>query len=253
MGGILNQNIKSGGVLKKIVEKFLEPNFLAAWEFGEGWIFTRIIRRRICQAKPYRLVDSAGADVDIPASSHQAELRFRDRRNPENDILYLDTSTNMGYPIILHGAIGIRPSQISMYLRFPEGQSIPGKYLAIDPIRPSSGDEFGYIDYTKSPYEAPTDWVEIIIPPGQHLGAEYYNHDSTRAHQPVLNLLFALYHFQVLKPPTHPDLISAIARRAVPAAFLTVGFGDRPLEMGDTLMKDWDIKPMSLNEAAKLK
>ena len=239
-------------MVQPIVEKFLEPNFLAALEFGEGWIFTRIIRRRTCQAKPYRLVDSAGVDVDIAKSSHQAELRFRDRRNPENDILYLDTSTNSGYPWILHGAIGIRPSQISCYLRFPEGQNMPSKFPEIDPIRPSSGDEFGYIDSTKSPYEAPTDFVEIVIPPGQHLGAEYFNHDSVRAHQPVLNLLFALYHFQVLKPATHPKLISAIATRAVPATFLTVGWGDRPLDMGSTLQKDWDIKPISLDEAAAL-
>jgi hypothetical protein len=239
-------------LVRPITEKFLEPNYLAALEWGEGWIFTRIIRRRIVQAKPYRLVDSAGNDVDIPPSSAQPELRFRDRRNPENDILYLDTTTDSGWPWILHGSIGIRPSQVSMYLRMPEGQIIPGRFPEIDPIRPSSGDEFGYIDYSKSPYEEPTDFVEIIIPPGQHLGAEYYNHDTVRSHQPVMNLLFALYHFQVLKPDKHPKLISAIATRAVPAAFLTVGFGDKPLDMGSTLQKDWDIKPISLDEAAAL-
>lgn len=239
--------------IKPITECFLKPNYLMAIEFAEGWIFGRVARRRICHYKPWRLIDSAGSNVDIAASSHQAELRFRDPRNTEHDILFLDATTNNGYPVILHGGIGIRPSQINMYPRMPEGKDIYGKFIEIDPIHPGDGDDTAYVSWNESPYEEPTNWVEYVIPPKQHMGAEYYNKDSARAHQPVLNLLFATYWFEVLKPTTHPRLISSVAARAVPAAFLTVGFGSRPLDMGSTLQKDWDITPMSLDEALGLR
>lgn len=232
-----------------IKEKILQPNFLLVLEFSEGFIFSRVVRRRICGYKPWPLINAAGDIMDIPASSHQAELRFRDPRSPEDDILFLDTSTNAGFPWLLHGSIGIKPSQISMYPRFPEGKEIPGRFPNIDPVRPSGGDDFGYVDSLRSPYEEPTDFVEYVIPPGTRLAAEYYNHDSERAHQPVMNLFFAVYWFQTLTKEEHGRLISDIAARRIPATFLTVGFGDVPHELGGTLARDWDVRPMSLDEA----
>lgn len=235
-----------------IAEKFLQPNYLMALEFRQGFVFGRVIRRRICQYKPYALVDSAGSVIDIAATTHQAELRFRDPRNPDKDILYLDVTTNSGYPWILHGSIGIKPQYIYMYPRFPEGKDIPGKFPNVDPIQPSAGDLLGYVNELKSPYEEPTDYVEYVIPPLQHLAAEYYNKDSARSHQPVMNLLFVVYWFQALSAGRHPDLIAKIATRQVPAAFLTVGFGDFPFELGDTVARDWRATPISLDEAGAL-
>jgi hypothetical protein len=238
--------------VKPIQERFLYPNYLFAMEFREGWIFGRVVRRRICQYKPYRVVDSTGAVVDIAASSAQAELRLRDPRNPDVDVLFLDTSTNSGYPWFLHGSIGIKPEYILAYLRYPEGKEIPGKFPEVDPIKPSSGDFLGYINSTKSPYDSPTDYVELVITPHRHIGVEYYNIDPNRAHQPVLNLYFALYWFQPLNPKTHARLISRIAARDVPAAFFTVGFSDLPEDLGDTLKVDWKVEPMSLDSALAL-
>lgn len=242
-----DENMKG---VRPIMECFLEPNYLFALEFREGFVFGRVVRRRICKYAPYPLIDSAGNAVDIAADGYQSELRFRDPRNTENDILYLDTSTNSGFPWILHGGIGIRPSQINMYPRFPEGQSVPGKFPSIDPIRPTDGDNVGYVSSAESPYDEPTNYVEYVIPPGQHLGAEFYNADGERAHQPVLNLTFSVYWFQVLRTDTHQKLIRQIATRAVPAKFLTVGFGDRPIDLGGTLRRDWNVAPVSLEEAA---
>lgn len=232
-----------------ITEKLLQKNFLFAAEFREGFIFGRVVRRRNCIYKPYYLIDSAGSAVTIAKSTAQAEIRFRDPRNAANEILYLYTSTNNGYPWIMHGAIGMSPQWINAYPRFPEGKDIQGKFPNIDPIRPSSGDDTGYIDSRLSPYDDPTDWLEIVIPPGQHLGCEYYNKDSARGYQPKLNLLFSVYWFQALTTDKYSNLIKSIALRQVPAAFLTVGFGDVPLELGDTLTKDWGVTPMSLDEA----
>jgi len=241
--------------IKPITSKFLEPNYLFALQWREGFIFGRVLRRRICNYKPWSLIDANGSSVEISPSSHQAALRFRDPRAPARDILYLDTTTNAGLPWFFHGAFGIKPQQVYMYLRQPEGETIPGKFPNLNPIRPSQGDDFGYINSLNSPYEQPTDWVEVVIPPGMHLSAEFYNKDPDRTIRPVLNILFALYWVELFKPETHPDLIANIAARryeGAKAAFLTVGFGDYPENMGDILMKDWGVRPMSLDEARAL-
>jgi len=238
-----------------IVRKLLQNNHIFALEFREGFLFGRVVHRRICQWKPWYLIDATGTAVDISASSAQAELRFRDPRNPQNSIPFLNTSTAAGFPWFFHGAIGIKPQQVYMYLRYPEGQVIPGKFPNIDPTRPTSGDNTGFVNGVNSPYEEPTDWCEIIIQPSMHLGAEYYNKDDARNHQPCLNLLFALYWVQFFQPATHAKQISDIALRryeGARAAFLKVGFGDLPHDMGDTLIQDWKVAPMKLDEAAAL-
>jgi hypothetical protein len=237
------------------MEKFLENNYLFALQFREGFIFGRTLRRRIVNYKPWSLIDSSGDEVEISANSYQSELRFRDPRSPENSILYLDTTTNAGQPWFMHGAFGIKPRQINMYLRMPEGQTIPGKFPNIDPIRPASGDDFGYINSENSSYEEPTDWVEVVLPPGVHISAEYFNKDAERKIRPVLNILFAVYWVELFKPETHADLISDIAARkyeGAKASFLTVGFGDWPESIGDTLIKDWGVTPMTLDQARAL-
>jgi len=238
--------------IRPIVEKFLLPNYLFALEFREGFVFCRVIRRRIMQYKPYPLIDTSGNAIDISADDHQPEVSLVDPRNPAKEILYLDSTTNAGFAWILHGSIGIKPQYIYMYPRFPSGQTIPGKFPNLDPIRPADGDNFGYVSSLESPYEQPTDFIEYVIPPRQKIGFEFYNKDPDRNHQPVLNILFACYWFQVLQPKKHGKLIRKIATREVPAAFLTVGFGNEPIEMGDILATDWNIMPMRLDEASEL-
>jgi len=243
-----------------IVERFLLPNQLLALEFEEGWIFGRVVRRRIMQYKPYSLIDANGNTIDINPSSHQAEVWLRDPRNTAVDILYLDTTTDAGYPWILHGAIGWKPHQIRVYPRIPEGGNIPQKFPNIDPIRPSSGDKTGYYSGVESPYQTPTDFMEYVIPPKTHISHEFYNPDD-RAHNPVANILFALYHFQIFRPnPTEATLDNKVirdialgpVRGGVRATFLTVGFTSSPLPMGATLKKDWKVEPIKLEEAETL-
>jgi hypothetical protein len=206
--------------------------------------------------KPYSLIDSTGDTVEIATVTAQAELRLRDPRNKDVDILYLDKSTDAGFPWILHGAIGWKPHQIFVYPRFPEGSDIPAKFPIIDPIQPSVGNFTGYYSGHESPYDEPTDFMEYVIPPGQHIGHEFYNYDD-RTHNPVANILFALYHFQLFKPTMpgvgpHNRIIRDIALRHVPAAFLTVGITSSPLELGGTLIKDWDAAPINLTDAEAL-
>ena len=239
--------------IRPIREKFLERNYLFATEFFEGWLFGRVVRRRICQYKPYPLIDENGSTVDIAASGYQSEIILRDPRNVANKVIYLPTTTNAGYPWIMHGSIGVKPQYIRVYVRFPAGADLAGKWPNLDPIRPKDGNAIGYISEKESPYDEPTDWVELVVPPLLDVGFEFYNTDD-RAHQPVLNLLFAIYWFKLLDPDKYADarLIGKIARREVPAAFFTIGFADRPIELGNTLTKDWKAKPLSLDEASEL-
>lgn len=235
-----------------IEKKFLQNNYLFALEFREGFVFGRTIRRRICQYKPWPLIDANGVAIDMAASSAQAELRFRDPRNFANDLLYLDSTTKAGLPWFYHGAFGIKPQQINMYLRYPEGDIIPGKFPAVDPIRPTSGDDISPLRSQVSPYEVPTDYHECVIQPLQHIAAEFYNKDAERDHQPVLNILFCLYWAEIFQVATRADLIANIASRRYPATFLTVGFGDQPNDMGPQMEKDWCATPMPLDEAIAL-
>lgn len=235
--------------IQPIREKFLDKNYLFALEFREGFLFGRVVRRRHCLWKPYAAITTDGTAVDIGPEDTQAEVRFRDPRNTNVDILYLEAETKAGYPWFLHGAIGMKPQYINGYLRYPEGKDIPGKFPSLDPIRPSSGDDLGYVNELTSPYDEPTDHIEIVISPGQHLGIEYYNKDALRSHQPVLNLNFMLYWVQFFG--REHALMRRIALREVPAAFLTVGFGDTPVDLGDKLKKSWNVEPLSIEEAAR--
>jgi len=239
-----------------IVQKFLQNNHLFALESAEGWLFGRVVRRRICNYKPYSLIDSNGNTVDVGAASHQAELWLRDPRNTKVDILYLDETTNKGFPWFLHGAIGWKPHQILVYPRIPEGANIPGKFPSIDPIQPSSGDLAAYYSGIESPYDEPTDFMEYIIPPKMHIGHEFYNKDD-RAHNPVANILFALYHVQLFTPTIpgtgpHNRIIRDIALRHIPAAFFTIGFTSEPYSLGVTVIEDWNAVPISLDQAITL-
>lgn len=232
---------------KPVMEKFLERNYLFAMETLNGFIFGRTIRRRICNYKPWKLIDDSGNNVDVSATGHAGEYRFRDPRDVKDDILYLDTATDSGYPWFYHGAIGITPEQVRMYIRYPEGKELPGQFPKISVAKAKSGDKFSYVTSNESPYYEPTDFVELVILPGIHISAEYYNIDSAD-HQPVMNLLFALYHVELFDPkkPSHMKMIRDIATRKLPATYLTAGF-NIPIEMPS----DWEqfTRPITLKEA----
>lgn len=238
-----------------IEKKFLQANQLFALEFREGFVFGRVLRRRLCQFKPYPVIDTNGNTIAMLPLSAQAEIRFRDPRNTQNDLLFLRNTTSVGLPWFYHGAFGIKPQYINMYLRYPEAHDIPGKFAEVDPIRPAVGDNISPTNGLNSPYEMPTDFIEVVIQPTVHLGVEYYNRDEARIHRPVLNILFSLYWVQLFKRETHPKLIGDIALKryeGVNASFLRVGFGDQPQELGPDTQRDWHVTPMSLDEATNI-
>jgi hypothetical protein len=250
--------------IKPITEKFLERNHLFALAFNEGWIFGRVLLAEKKFFKPYALINSAGTAQDIAASSGITELRIYDPRNRDTRLLYLDDATTpdtkgvagpgfrTGLPTILHGAIGLKPSHIRMYVRYPWGKSHFGEFEGLNPISAtSSGNYLGYVDGVYSPYEMPTDWLEMWIPPKMDISVEFYNQD-VKIHQPVLNLMFNQYHFMPLSAnnPNHSRVIKLIANRQIPAAFGQCG-PTRGLKTFD-FSNDWRVTPLSLDEAMTL-
>jgi len=241
-----------GAGVKPIINKFLERNYLFALEFSEGFIFGRVVRRSIIQYKPYPVINTDGTPAVVPPQTSTPELQFRDPRNRDVDLLKLSTGLSPGnYPWILHGAIGVQQPYVRVYLRYPSGGaiSLAGRFPSMDPLAP--GDDVGYISSSLSPYESPSDYAEIIIPPRITVGANYHNSHDTIPVNPLLHLLFALYYFQILNPATEKELVSAIARRAVPAAFFTVGPVDQPFSLSGPTRSEWGVDPIPLSEAVK--
>jgi len=227
----------------------LKPDMNFSLGFHEGFVFGRVVKRRICEYNPLRMIDSDGAGIDLAALSAQSSQWIVDPRNQQHDVLYLDKTTGGGWPWFFHGAIGIWPPQVHAYLKFPENGDIPGKFPNVEIIRPALGDRLGYLSSLNSPKDNPTDHVEVVIPPLQHLGIELYNHDAVDAHQPVLGLCFALYFCQIFKPETHGDIIADMANGRRPCKFLCVGFGDNAFVWDTQYGEDWRVKPMTLAQA----
>jgi hypothetical protein len=250
--------------IKPITEKFLERNHLFALAFREGWIFGRVLLSEKKFFYPYNLINASGTAQDISGASGLAELRIYDPRNRDTRLLYLSSATSSdtrsiagpnfsgGLPTLLHGAIGIKPTFMRMYVRYPWGKSHFGEFEGLNPISATaSGNYLGFVDGTKSPYEMPTDWLEMWIPPKMDIGVEFYNED-VKIHQPVLSLIFMQYHFQPLdvNNALHRRIIKLIASRQIPAAFGQCG-PSVSLKTYD-FRSDWKVNTLSLDEAMDL-
>lgn len=237
-----------------IASKFLQPNYLFALEFGDGWLFGRVVRRRICRFKPYVVIDESGNTVSIDSGSHEGVYRFNDPNDTDKDIVYLDAATSSGYPWFIHGSLGVKPSGIRVYLRLPEDGAVLGAIPNLTAPQPSKGVNYAYVDSEVSPYESPTDYAEYVVLPKIHLGAEYYN-EGDKTVIPVVNLFFCVYWVTFFDPrkARHRERISRIANREVPAAFMTVGFATRPLDLAEVLTgDDWNVELISMEEAMNL-
>jgi hypothetical protein len=239
-------------------QRFLRPNDLFMLSFRQGFVFGRVLFAEKMHFKPYKLINAAGTAQEISANTANAELRFRDPRNNAVDLLYIDDETDamaFNLPWIMHGSIGIRPRNNSMrlHIKYPEAKSQFGKFPDADPIQEtSSGNFLGYVSGEDSPYETPSDWLQIWIPPKIHIGHEWYNDDTT-SHQPVLNLLFSTYWFQVFRPngpPEEQDMIQKMANRRVPCAIGQCGPTQNLLQF--TYGSAWGVEPIPLYQATQL-
>jgi hypothetical protein len=235
-----------------ITSKFLQANHLLALRFQDGFIFTRILGREIKHFKPYNVIDPNGAAVDIPPQTASSQLRLRDPDDLRSSILFIPRTKPFR---LLHVGIGIKPTPIKMYVRFPESEEAFGRFPNLSAIAPDRGVRTGYVSGLESPYEEPTDFLELFIPTSVELGFIFFNSDTTATHQPVLNIIAADYELQILSPLKQPDasLIKKMAERRIPAAFGTVGPIEKPLSARTIRLDEvWQVSPITIDQALQL-
>jgi len=235
-----------------IKHKFLRPNYYFGLMFNEGWVFGRVINRRFCRYKPYKLINEAGTAQSIATGTAQSELLLKDPRNTDNDLLYLgDYKSDDGFPWFYHVGIGIKPSGVRCWMRYPETTEVPGKFPQLDPIKPDSNENLGYFTMDDSPFEEPTEFTEFVLMPKTRVGFQYYNNESYTV-RPVLNIEVMLYKVEILNRTTHANIISQIASGTRPAALFRIGYGNKPIGMEQAFKNDWKAELLTLSEAQQL-
>ncbi|MEM3958541.1 MAG: hypothetical protein QXO47_10120, partial [Thermoproteota archaeon] len=225
----------------------MSPGFNFGLYFQQGVVFGRVIERRICNFKPYSpftIVGGTQEPIILTPQGVSSASRFNDPRNPSNDILFLKTyQSSDGMPWFFHGAFGVKPEFIRMYVRNPEAKDFPGQFPGIDITRPANGDEFGYVSEENSPYDEPSDYVEVAVLPNTHIDATYYNASFVNAYQPRVNILFALYFFQPY------SVTSSMVQRFVSGQEyyypIKPIFGD-VLPDGTTFFSQWGVNPVPI-------
>jgi len=226
----------------------MQPNFLGALRFADGFMFFRVLDRSPFVYRPYDQLGiitpgsniqtfpvnfyTAGANAISPDLSTKTDVILASNLSPTDlhDVLYLPGSpTNLQ---LLHGAIGVKPNRIRVYPRYPQSEAFMGKWPSLQPPQTQNGDPFAYFDGVDSPFEEPTDYRELVIIPRLHLSFVFYNPGEDSPTQPLLNLRFCLYNIQQFNPAGSPyerALIGRIARRDTPASFLTAGSAESPI------------------------
>ncbi|MEM3795066.1 MAG: hypothetical protein QW429_04250 [Thermoprotei archaeon] len=261
----------SRGVVS-IDEKFLQPNYLFAVLVKEGYLFGRVLSRSLLTYKPYDQLGllqpgtnimsfptalyPSGQNAISPANQNQTNVILASPFAPQelHDALYIPPQPGLE-TAILHGAIGVKPGYVQVYVHYPQGEAFLGRWPTLQPPQPGIGVPYARFDGLESPYEAPTDYRELVIPAGIHLSFEFYLPSRFDPVQPVLNLRFALYTTQIFDPngPTYQrQLIASIAQRKVPAAFLTFGSAQSPLQFTNISKNYGNIQPITLDQAAQL-
>lgn len=220
--------------LVSIDQKFLGQGDLFGIKFSNGYAFFEVVGKQVVQYKPHTATGEVAAGESTT---------WRRLEEDSDDILHIENQDNK----ILHGAIGISPTEIRMYNNYPESENRMGKLPNLS--TPTPGDKYGYIDGRSSPYNEPTDAREFWIPPNVHLDFAFTNPDSS-GHSPILNLKFASYNVKALDPNTHRDSIKRIVTPGSPMPVSPAGTPDYQTEFrgsktfGNVLVREQEIESL---------
>jgi hypothetical protein len=256
--------------IQPIRNKFLQPNYLFTLQFQEGYLFGRTLNRELLTWDPYDqlgMIQPGSNSMLFPSSQYPSGTNAVSPSNGSvtdtvlagnqslvnlHDILYIPT----GKQALIHGAIGIKPNYVYCYARYPLASSYFGRWPAVQPPQPANGDQFARFSGYDSPYEDPTDAVELVIPPGIDTSYQFFLQGKQTQTQPLLNLRFAYYQVDIFNPNGQnfeKNLIGAIARRSVPASYLTCGPAQYPIGFGNTNQaNNFSVPPITLAQAQAL-
>lgn len=222
-----------------IEEKFLERNDLFALKFHSGLVFLQVEGWESNKYEPHTQISSIGSQSD----SGWTKLNDPDG----DDILHMGNNGKK----VLHASVGHYPSELMRYTNYPESENRLRTIPNLSVQRPSNGDTYGFIDGNDSPYESPSDAQELMIPPGVHLDFNFYNPNSNKSRQPVLNISMREYSVSVVDPQSNPDVAKRVISPGAPMPTYPVGSIDNQKRMSD-LEGDWGVSPMSKSEVRRL-
>lgn len=218
-----------------IREKYLGRNDVFGLEYREGIVFFSVQSFEDTEYKPF----SGLEDIEGGTSLDGGFQRLNDPDG--DDILHLSKSDNSHK--VIHAGIGMMPSQIRRFTRYAEGSS---KLRTIPNLGTVSvSDPRAYVDGEDSPYDNPTDAEELVIPPGFHLGFDFYN-PAVDDHEPLLNIDMRVYKVDILDPMSNRDVVRKAARPGGPAPIFLVGSLDS--QESFNMENQWEVSPMSRKE-----
>lgn len=220
--------------IKPIDSKFLDSGDLFALKFQEGYVFLSVENREIAKYRPYSNLEDLGSQSNL--SSGQQRL---DEPNDSDDILYVPSDDDL---TVIHTGIGIKPHFIRMYTRYPEEEGILGTIPNLAAPSSRAGDPYGYVDGYDSPYDQPTDALELWIPPKSHLSFDFYNPDVDQ-HEPILNIRMAEYKVNLVDPRSDIDVARRVLSPGSPMPVNPVGTVDKQVTF--RLQNEWGVTPMS--------
>jgi len=220
--------------VENITDKFLNEGSLFGLKFRQGYTFIEVTGWEQVKYEPFVGVGSIGP---------KASSGFSRLNDPSgDDVLHV----GKGNKQVIHAAIGCEPAFIRRYTNYPEGQNRLRTMPNLG--TPVSGDNYGYVDGTDSPYSDPTDAEELMVPPGTHLDFNFYNPDS-REREPVLSIMTRVYDIRVLDPSDSDDA-SSIARIVAAGSPMPIyPVGSTRNQKRYKLNDEWGVQTISREQA----
>jgi hypothetical protein len=225
-------------MVKSIEESFMDRGDLFGLEFHEGYVFLAVESWSLNQFRPYTDIGEVN-----PSDSSETK-RLEDSSG--DDIIY----TQAGQKKVLHVGIGQRPASLRRYTYFPENAKLLHQVPNLTASSARSGDNYGFVDGTDTPYDEPSDAEELVIPPGIHLNFTFFNPNQNDSVVPSLNIRMREYNVSFLDPKEDIDQIKRVISPGSPMPIYNVGTLDSKERLDET---DWDAQPMSPTEVGKLR
>lgn len=196
--------------LKPMIDAFVNPNdlIMAFWE--RGVTFHRVLLRESIPFAPWYAINSSGTKQTISAGGSQDILEFTDPRNNNDILYYLETQldTNLSdkegnaLPWLIHGSIGLFPvaDYFRAFIKYPKTGYNFGHIPETGGITYSQSQNYFGFTGILSPYDIPTNYRELWIPPQTKVAVQFYNDHETEVISPALNLMFEVMWLENLNP-----------------------------------------------------
>lgn len=202
-----------------IEDLFLDPNRrkYGALHFLNGYIFFRVAIAEEINFKPLLVADEQGSAVTVSPQSVAGPYVLKDPRQAQDTLLGGNNMpyTDSGFPHFIHGAVGLYPMNMRMYIQQPsKAGKFRGMWPGIGAPNPINGDDFAGIDADDSPYYTPTNSSEMAVLPFTDVSFTFWNQAPSAAdsnydaERPVLNLKFMHYWIEILFPAVTPEQVA---------------------------------------------